>query len=202
MIDPSTVEIVYDIDDTVWAYVVALSKAAGVELEMWDDFYAPNNHWPQEVIERVNVQLHNENLFRNIVFFDGIEDILRPERELGVKVTFDSNCITKTVEDLKRAQLKAAAPDIRDDSIKFNTNTINQICDKKLSPNTFIFVDDNPYHIQKSTAMINLMLRWPWNTSASAQKVMGDIHRIQLNSLAEINKFVFHRTKRYLETGV
>lgn len=201
MIDPKTVEIVYDVDDVLWSYVGALSKAGGVTLEMWEDYYATNNPWPSRAIELVNQALANEEIYRDIKFFPGVTDILRPERELGVKVKINSNCITQKVVDLKRSQLKAIIPGLQDDALTFNFNTINVVCDKKLSPNTFVFVDDNPYHIIKSNAPINVMPKWPWNTSGRARKMLSKANYTQLDNLLEINQFIYNRVKQYLETG-
>lgn len=201
MIDPKTLEIVYDVDDVLWSYVGALSRAGGVTLEMWEDYYAPNNPWPEETISLVNQALADEEVYRDIEFFPGVADILRPEKELGVKVRINSNCITQKVADLKRVQLKAAIPDLQDDAMTFNFNTINVVCDKKLSPNTFIFVDDNPYHIIKSSAPINIVPKWPWNTSERACRMLAQANYTQLDDLTKINQFIFDRIKQYLEIG-
>ena len=201
MIDPKTLEIVYDVDDVLWSYVGALSRAGGVTLEMWEDYYAPNNPWPEETISLVNQALADEEVYRDIEFFPGVADILRPEKELGVKVRINSNCITQKVANLKRVQLKAAIPDLHDDAMTFNFNTINVVCDKKLSPNTFIFVDDNPYHIIKSSAPINIVPKWPWNTSERACRMLAQANYTQLDDLTKINQFIFDRIKQYLEIG-
>lgn len=202
MIDPKDVEIVYDVDDVLWSYVGVLSRAGGVDIEMWEDYYAPNNPWSKESIARVNQALSDEEIYRNMVFFDGVADILRPEKELGVKVKFNSNCITQKVADLKRTQLKSVIPGLQDEAMTFNFNTINVVCDKKLSANTFIFVDDNPYHIVKSSAPVNIMPSWPWNTSDRACRMLAKMDNyIRIDNLRAINQFVYDRVKRYLDTG-
>ena len=201
MIDPKTVEIVYDVDDVLWPYVVALAKAGGIALEEWKDYYASNNSWPAKTLELVNQALLDEGIFQNIEFFPGVSDILRPEKELGVKVKINSNCLTQKIANLKYIQLKTAIPGLKDEAMTFNFNTLNVVCDKKLSPNTFIFVDDNPYHLIKSTAAVNIMPKWPWNTSNKARELLAQTNYIQLDSLSEINQFIFDRVKQYLETG-
>lgn len=201
MIDLKNIEIVYDVDDVLWAFVDVLAKAGGVAIETWEDYYAPNNPWSETQIARVNQALVDEGIFQNMRFFPGVADILRPEKEFGVKVKINSNCITPKEAELKRRQLKAAIPGLQDDAMTFNYNTINVVHDKKLSPNTFIFVDDNPYHIVKSNARINIMPKWPWNTSDRACKMLERANYTRIDDLQKINQFVYERVKNFLETG-
>ncbi len=200
--DPTTIEIVYDMDDILHAYVARVSKEAGINLEEWRDFYVPNNNWPEEWKQRANQALSRLDLFDDIEFFEGAEDILRPQFELGVPVKIRSNYTIPEAGPKKRASLLAKIPGLDDSNIDLKLIQLHSSSPKVLAPNTLIFVDDNPYYARTSTARITVMQKWPWNTSSEAQCLLGGKHIVQLDNLQAINRFVFHRTLVYLRTGV
>jgi len=202
MIDPQSVENVFDCDDILWPYVARLAARLGINLESWTEFYAPNNrHWPPELVERVNDLLLDPTLYRNIQFDKGIKEILRPE-ELGVRMKINSNCPSQEIIELKKEQLYTAIPKLKPENLQFNLIELNVPGAKPMSEKTLIFVDDNPYHIAKSKAKINVTRNWPWNTSESAQNMLNSKRRVvRFSNLEGINSFVFYRTKLYLQSG-
>lgn len=195
--------VVYDMDDILFPYTIPLvAQRCGIEPETWQHFYVPDNDWSDEVKAQANLQFHNTDNFKNIQFFPGAEEIMRPYFDFGVPVMINSNAISAEVEDLKREQLLAAIPGLTQDMITINHNILNKFCDKKLPQNTWFFVDDSPYHITRSTARINLLLRWPWNTTSAAQAMMQNVRYMHMDSLQKINQFIYYRIKKYAETSI
>lgn len=200
-VDPTMFYVIYDMDDILHPYAEAIAQNCGVELSTWQHFYAPDNGWPDDVVARVNQEFYNPKYFRDIKFFPGIKDILRPHQELGINVGINTNGITDEIEALKREVLMAAVPKLTDEMIVVNRNLLNQVCDKTLPPRTLIYVEDNPHHVIKSTAELNLIRTWPWNTSEAARQILKPVRRyVYQDDLQEINSFIYWHIKRYLET--
>jgi len=202
MIDPRTVENVMDCDDILWPYVLRIAEKLGIDITTWTEFYAPRNrHWPPELVDRVNELLLDPALYRNIQFDKGIKDILRTE-ELGVTVKINSNSPTQEILEIKKEQLYAAIPKLKPENLQLNLVGLNVPSEKPMSDNTLIFTDDNPYHILSSRAKINVVRNWPWNTSERARRMLASRRRVvHLPDLESINRFMFYRTKVYLQSG-
>lgn len=197
------VDIVLDCDDILWPFVGRIVQELGVDVSIWTEFYATrNSHWSPELIARANELLMDSDVYRDIQFDTGIKDILRPE-ELGARVLINSNSPSAEVNELKTEQLLAAVPGLKPENLQFNIIEVNSVSNKTLGPQTLIFIDDNPYHIAASTAPINVMRRWPWNTSNSAKQVLASKRRvIMFDSLSDINRFIYYRTKIFLRNKV
>jgi len=198
-VNPETVYIVYDVDDTLWDFVGKLCGKLSIDYNSWKNFYVTSNNWDPQLIEKVCYYLTDDSLFEDIEFYGGIADILRPALDLGVNVELNSNAPTTGMIDLKREQLKAAVPGLKDENMTFNLIIPNQPSVKTLPDNTAIFVDDNPYHIAGSTARFDVMPKCPWNTSKDGLTVLGNRPVTKLDNLQQINDFVYRRVKFYLE---
>ncbi len=201
-ITPEDLTVVYDVDDVCWDFVGRLCAILGIEYNAWRSFYVSENSiFGPEIVERACELLVDASLYQNIEFYNGIEDILRPRYDLGVKVEFNSNSTVQTMIDLKREQLMSAIPGLRDEDMTFNLIIPNQPTVKKLSDKTVAFVDDNPHHIVNSTARFNVMPKCPWNTSIEGRRILGNRPVTQLDNLRQINNYVYQRVKFYLEYG-
>lgn len=196
-------DITMDYDDIFWPFVGRVAQRLGIDLASWTEFYAPmNQHWPAGLLERANELLADPEIYRDIVFDPGIKDILRPQ-ELGARILINSNSPSKEIIELKKEQLMAAVPGLKPENLRFNLIKLNTVSEKTLSPQTLIFVDDNPYHVLASTAPITIMRQWPWNMSASAKRLLAKKQRVvRLDSLDKINKFIYHRAKILLRSGI
>lgn len=196
------VRITYDVDDVCWDFVGRLCERLGIQYCNWTSFYvSENTNFSPELVQRACDLLVDESLYYDMEFYDGIEDILRPWYDLGVKVNFNSNSPTQAMIDLKREQLKAAVPGLRDEDMTFNLIIPNQPSFKTLGDHTIVFVDDTPYHMLGSTARFNIMPKCPWNTSPEGLRILSNRSVTKLDNLRQINEFVYQRIKFYLEFG-
>ena len=200
-IDPASIYIIYDMDDTLHPYVQRIAEKCGVDIQTWEHFYVPDNNWSDEVKHRLNQEFLNPAYFRNIRYFEGVGYPLRPHTEFGVRVGINTNALTEEIKDNKCDSLLGTIPGLTEDMITVNQNLLNQVRDKELPPGTYIFVDDNPHHIVKSTARLNLLPCWPWNMSDSARIMLHPVpRRVYLKDLKEINSFVYWHIHRCLSS--
>lgn len=199
-VNPETVYIVYDVDDTLWDFVGKLCQILGIDYSEWTEFYiTKHTMWSQVVKDAVCELLSDERMWQNMKFYDGIKDIMRPCQDFGVNLQLNTNSNSISIQDSKRSQLLAAIPGLRDENLKLNIIIPNQPSVKTLPDNTAIFVDDNPYHIAGSTARFDVMPKCPWNTSKDGLTVLGNRPVTKLDNLQQINDFVYRRVKFYLE---
>lgn len=188
-------------DDTLHPYVPRIAEKCGVDIQTWRHFYVPDNDWPDEVKYRLNQEFLNPAYFRDIKYFEGIEDLLRPHTELGVSIGINTNALTEEITANKYDSLLGTIPGLTEEMITVNHNQLNKVCDKELPPGTYIFVDDSPYHIVKSTAKLNLLPNWPWNTSDPARAMLRPVPRyVYLRDLNDINSFIYWHLKCYLSS--
>lgn len=175
---------------------------AGISLQDWREFFIPDNDFPPEVAQRMEDLLYAEDLYDNIEFFDGIEDILRPEFELGIKVRIVGNITSKGEFAKKSEQLLARVPGMKEENLDFRLVPLHHKEPKILPKGTLIFADDLPFYVANSTAKLNVLLKYPYNTSAKAQAMMSGVRYKYFDTLKEANQFIYDRTLQYLQTGI
>ncbi len=190
--------IAYDADDVLWPLLHTVACRLGLEPDRCMNTFSirENKLLSTEEQEKIIAAFADSEVFRGIEFFPGTADILRPT-ELGAKVVINSNAFTEEIAQLKHDQLLAAIPGLRDEDIHMNVIGGHACAkQKKFDPQTAIVVDDSPFNIAMSPALINVMPQWMiWSRSPDAvQRMLGKRVAWRRN-LIEINKYVYAWTK-------
>lgn len=176
--------VVFDVDDILWSLNKRAAKLANVPYEKLVTFSVPENTLlTLEEKERVLAVYNSDELFEEMEFHNGIERL----NHLKATVHISSNVFGEIPAKLKMENL------LRVLTIPIENIHLNLVTDpykKKLPEGTYIFVDDSPYNIANSTATHNIMLKRAWNTSELANKIMGDIPRVQFDTLDEIIDYI------------
>jgi len=197
--------IVYDVDDICHAQGKRIADDLEFDLADWTSFYIERiPRFSDDLKKRARAALSDEKYFRDIEFYDGVEDILRPEElDPRVEVVFNTKTGTREGADLKLRQLMEKIPGLTSDKI---TSTIyentNETRYKDIPKNTFVFVDDSPYNLGMSPAEINVTMIKPWNTSPEGLNLIKGKNVIMFPTLLQINRFIYFRTKVRLMTGI
>lgn len=161
-----------DIDDIMWSLNGRVCERLGIDIRKVLDFNIYKNEL-LSVCEKENmIHLYKDfNTFRDMEFYDGIEDILILE-EYGIHPKIVSNAFTVAIANEKIEQVKAKIPGISDSQIDIRIIELNQ--DKTIEKGISFLVDDNPYNIIHSYAECNIMMKTPWNQSANGKEMVKD----------------------------
>lgn len=201
VVDPKKTYYCLDVDELLWGLRARIAMRAGISLDCWREYFIPDNDFPPEVAKRLEELIRDDSIYDNIEFFDGIEGIIRPELELGVKMRIVGNSTSKSEIIKKSEQLLAKVPGMKEENLDFRLVPLHQKVTKVLPEGTLIFADDLPWHIASSTAKINVLPRYSYNISAKAQAMMSKVPYQYFTSLREINQFIYDRTLQYLQTS-
>ena len=176
--------VVFDVDDILWSLNEKAAKLANIPYEKLITFNVPDNPLLTEVEKARLIEIYNsDELFAEMNFYDGVTRL----NTLDADVRIVSNVFSKGPANQKLTNLRKV---IRLPYWQIHLNMVTNPYKKELPEDTYIFVDDSPYNIAGSTAIHNIMLRKPWNTSEFANKIMGDIPRVQFDTLNEIIDYI------------
>lgn len=192
-------KVVFDVDDTLWSLGEAVAQKLGIERERY--FYhfkvTENPKLTEKERAAVIAAYADARFFREIEFFPGIAEILRPQ-ELGARVIIKSNSFSEEIAKLKIQQLLAAVPGLKPEDIKMNIIDYSRTHGKTIDDDATIFVDDSPFNIATSPARVNIMPDLGgWNQDAEAQKLVQDKTVFYAKDLREINRLVYEQVQRY-----
>lgn len=192
--------VVYDIDDVTWLLEKAIADDLGIDLDRFLSTFSvrDNAALTSEEREKIIAAFGNAKYFENIQFMPGVENVLAPE-ELGAKVMFNSNAFSERIGELKKEQILAAVPGLKPEQVQINIISYGTTHKKELNPATTILVDDSPFNIALSPALINVMPAWmPWSYSSEALTQMVDKPVAWRDTLDEINDFVYQTVAKLL----
>ena len=109
-------KVVFDIDDTIWAYTYRIAQMVGVDYTDWIDFHTLNPRLTEAQKGAITQAYHSLEPYRNMIFYDGIEEILQLEK-YGALVQFKSHSFARSLLDLKEQNLKAVLPQLRPEQL-------------------------------------------------------------------------------------
>ncbi len=202
IISPDVVPlVVYDYDDILWPLMRRVAERLGIDyLRATAVFRISDNPLLAEEEKRaIYAAFCDEKFFYDIEFYDDIEGILRP-LELGAEAKIESNALTKKIADLKTEQLLARLPDLKPEQINMQVIEQGQACQKRLDPRTTILVEDSPYNVALSPALLNVMtMEIPWACSLEAVELMHDKHVTWRPNLRAINQCVYESIQMFLK---
>lgn len=195
------VEIVYDVDDVLWSLLRRVTGRLGIDYEKASRIFKINENTalsPREQ-EAIFAAFGDATMFEEIEFLAGAEEILRP-RELGAVVKIKSNSFSTRIAELKTTQLLAHIPglapeDLMMPAIDGKTETYQ----KKFDETMTILVEDSPYNVALSHALVNVMPGgMAWSVGPAATKIIGDKPVVWRDNLVEINRFIYDLTREIL----
>lgn len=163
--------VIFDIDDTAWGLNNKICDMLDININNIESFYIKNNSKLSEYQkEQLLSKYSDPEIFKDIDWYDGFTEIFELE-QLGCEVLINSNCNSQDVKNAKHYELV--------DKLGFNDdkiilNVINDPKHKHMHSDVFILVDDSPFNLAKSTAVYNIALRTPWNTSEQGAETIGD----------------------------
>ena len=177
-------KIVFDMDDTLWDLNKRACRMARIDFNKLQTFSLTDNPLLTESEKtRLSNVYNNVDLWRDIIWDPYATDIITLEK-LGAKVFINSNCLNQTVADFKRQFVPT------DLKLPDNQVILNVVIDgkrKELDDDMFIFVDDSPFNISKSTAKYNIIPNKPWNQDAVGYR------RESLKDIIELCKDLLRR---------
>lgn len=191
-------KVVYDYDDVLWGLNQRAFARLNIPLAKNTDFHVHDNpHLTAEEKNAIIATFMNPETFMDIDFFDHVQEILEVEK-LGATVYINSNCYNREILELKFAQLTKLLPQINPEHIQFNLIK-HTATSKRMDSNTDIFIDDSPYNIATSSAKINILPTYAWNSTAKAKAQMQHQSVIWCKNLHEINQLVYQTVKNMVK---
>lgn len=190
--------VIFDMDSTLWPFNRKLVQAMGLTKPM-NIYYVIGS--PELTLEQQKIAMQcfkDPDFYRDIEFYDGIEDLLRPE-ELGAEVRIETNSMSRAVSDLKPPQLLAAVRGLTPEHIHCHTLDSPQDKPKSIDPRVTVLVEDSPHTVAVSPAQMNVLMRISWNSSAEGVRVMMGKRVRWFGSLREINDYVYRYLLAYIE---
>lgn len=162
--------VVYDADDVLWPLIHVVARRLRIDIKRASAIFSIRDNPKLSTKEQQAIisAFADPSYFQNIEFYPGTAEILRP-RELGAKVSINSNSFNQQIADLKREQLLAAIPGLQPEDLRMNIIDYGGTHHKKFAPDTTILVDDSPHNIALSPAIVNYMpmtVRWAWSPTA------------------------------------
>lgn len=163
--------VIFDIDDTAWGLNNKICSMFGIDINSIESFYIKNNSKLSEYQkEQLLSKYSDPEIFKNIEWYDGFTEIFDLE-QLDCEVLINSNCNSQDIKNAKHYEL---VDKLGFDDDKIILNVINDPKNKPMHSDVFILVDDSPFNLAKSTAIYNIALRKPWNTSEQGAETIGD----------------------------
>lgn len=185
------IEIVYDVDDILWPLSRKIAKVCNVSYDhLTANYRIHENTFLTPMEQKTIIEAFSDpHIFEDIKFFPEVEDILLP-RELGVKVSINSNNLSAEIAKLKKEQLLSAIPGLSADDLHFNVISYSK--EKVFSSPMTILIDDSPYNIQISPALLNIMPQnIAWSCNYLAKQMTAEKPVLWLPDLEEINHSVY-----------
>lgn len=166
------IKVVYDCDDVLWPLNrKIIVEKVGIPEGKQTVFKVDQdpNLTADEKAAMLDAFKDAEN-FRAMEFYPEISE-LSEISALGAEIFINSNCFSPDIVKFKTTQLRTALPFLHKKNlhIKHVTPHSNR---KAIEADTLAFVDDSPYNISTSKALINLVPKRSWNTTTDAEKIM------------------------------
>lgn len=177
-----------DCDDFLHPLLEPACRATGVDYERASMEFdlSKNSHITAEEGARLAAAFGDPEMFRNMQFYPGAERLLEIQRA-GAKLTVKSLSYSEEIGELKRVQLPKGIPGLKPEQIEINVVTHEKSLKKAIPAGTTLALDDNPYIIAESEALVNLLLgKAPYATSPSARRMMRDRFVVTLPDLNSI----------------
>ncbi len=194
--------IVYDCDDTLFDLIERTLKKLSISPELMRDFHLENNEGlTTEMMSDCISLLHSPQSFKDIEFYPGVENIMRPYYEFGVPVIVNSNSSSIEIQNLKIEQLCAKVPGFKPEFFVGKIITQETYRHKDFDPKSCIVCDDSPYSVSYSPAQVNILPMKKWNMTLKSLEVMVGKPVCWRMSLVAIENLVYHIVREVWNGG-
>lgn len=152
----------YDVDDTLWElnsvvyngiFVPGLKPSYATEFNPHD-----NKLLTKDQADAVMSCYNNPEIFKTLVFYDGIEHLFDIEKDGLAEVWITSSNCNMDVMNIKHERILNEIPNVNPDHIRFTLSP-----DHSRKPGD-ILVDDSVKNIACSDFKWNILIDHPWNT--------------------------------------
>lgn len=185
--------IVYDMDDILHLLLKRICTKTGIDFSRACVYFnvRDNDLLSKAEQDVVYDEFTNPDNFLDIDFIDGASEILRP-MELGAEVRIKSNSLNAKIVENKIPQLLAQIKGLTPEMLDMHLIVQGSKQHKQYDPRTTVVVDDSPYNIAGSPALLGIAPRWmPWSCSENAHEIMKGRRIIEKNSLVEVNQCIY-----------
>lgn len=185
--------VVYDVDDVLWDLIGRVAQRAHIPYQSATAIFSIRDNQLLTLAQQDTIiaAFSNPEIFRDIAFYEGTADILRP-RELGAKVRINSNSFNQAIADFKREQLLRAIPGLTEADIQMNIIDYSKTHSKKFIDGMTILVDDSSHNVAQSPALVNVMpMSVPWSYSESALQMVATKTTVWKPDLKAVNEYVY-----------
>lgn len=165
------IKVIYDCDDVLWPLTERVCAKYQLPYGKQTVFKIQDDPNLSEAEKATLLDaFKNAKTFRRIKFYPEISELSEISTR-GVEISINSNCFSHEIAELKRKQLSLAFPFVRKKDLHINVVT-PRTNRKTIDEETLAFVDDSPYNISTSRALLNLVPIRSWNVTADAKKIM------------------------------
>lgn len=164
-------KVVYDCDDVLWPLTERVCQKYHVPLGKQTVFKIPDDpNLTEDEKAALSASFEEVENFHDMNFYPAVSE-LSEISALGAEIAVNSNCFNREIAESKRVQLSTALPFLRKKDLHVNVVTPHTNR-KAIGDDVLAFVDDSPYNISTSKALINLVPIRSWNTTAEAKQIM------------------------------
>lgn len=184
-------KIIFDVDDTLWSLNKKVCMNLNIPYEKIITFSVYENPLLTKNEKKKMLNAYgNPELFKDILWFDGIKRINQLN---DVDIYINSNSVNEECTKCKYKQLTSILK-IPSNHILINTIDIKNenVTKKDIDKDAYIFVDDSPHNVSLSNAKYNIMIKTPWNQSASAKQLIKNKNVIFCENLNEVIDVIEH----------
>ncbi len=188
-------KVIFDVDDILWGLNQKVADILCYDVNRITNFSIRKcTQVDEETQSKIIALYQNVNVFKNMKFYEGVEDLLMLE-EVGLDVSICSNCMTKEIGIEKTEQLLRKIRNLREEQIQMNIISEKTHHQKEMKKNVWTLVDDSPYNIAASDAVIDIMLPHPWNQSPEGKEIYKDKNPIIIPTFKEALEFIYNEAK-------
>lgn len=200
----SKLKIVYDIDDILHGLNKRICNKHNININYIKNYNVKKNtDLTEDEMQTLISGYKNEDTFKNIEWYPGIERLLNVEKlstdNVQVEVWINSNSFTHNIANLKREQILKKIPISENRLILSIIGEEDTDVEKLIGEDTYILVDDNPGTLNKSSATINITMNNPWDTSkefyTTVNKVV-EVHDSLDSIITTVEHYISKEVKR------
>lgn len=182
---------VFDVDDILWGLNERVAKIIGYDINLITNFSIRKcNQLDADTQERIISLYSDIDVFNNMDFYDGAEDLLMLE-DAGIDVSLCSNSMTKDIADSKAEQLLRKIRGLRENQLQMNIISEKTHNHKEMDSDIWVLVDDSPYNIANSKAEWDIMRPHPWNQSYEGKEIYKNKKPIIIPTLMETTDYIY-----------
>lgn len=194
--ESSKKEAIIDVDDILWGLNEKVAYVLGYDINKITNFSIRKCDLIDEKTQSKIISLYsNPEIFKNMKFYEGVEDLILRLEDTGVHGIICSNCMSKSVAILKTEQLLKKITGLQEEQIQMNIISEKTHDKKKMKKRIWTLMDDSPYNIALSDAELKIMLPHPWNQSPAGKETCKNANPIIIPTFKEALDYICIQAK-------